>query len=283
MMCVMAIGGLFRRDTEKVSSAPDAKRAAERNRPDALEFLLGLVDPSAAARARERLGIEPSEPDPSAHPGVGDLRTAGRLESDKGLPLSLRLWLREVIHSGSIYSPSGAEIPGTPLAVGGSSDPLALIEELRAAGQARRMRPARRAARKVGASDWPLIAEADRDLPLPGYARWALSIRMACPDELRAQFGSNQPHYAERLRKEGVFDLAEFAVSAEPAPTVLAVLGMGTWGFPHRLEPVRSVLMDQVRAQLGGNVEAWAVFAQLLGTFPGTLPELLTTAGAVAG
>lgn len=203
--------------------------------------------------------------------------------SDKGLPLSLRSWLHEVHLSQGAYSPSGAEMPGRPLAVDGSLDPLALIEELRAAGQARRMRPARQAARKAGVSDWPLIAEADRDLPLPGYARWALSVRIGCPDELRAQFGSNQPCCAERLRKEGVFDLAEFAVSAERAPTVLAALELGTWGFPHRLEPVRSVLGEQVRARLGGNVEAWAVFAQLLETFTGTLPELITTTGAIAG
>jgi hypothetical protein len=199
------------------------------------------------------------------------------------LPLSLRAWLQEVLLSEATYSPSGTEMPGPPLAVDGSPDPLALIEELRAAGQAPRMRPARQAARKAGASDWPLIAEADRDLPLPGYARWALSIRIGCPDELRAQFGSNQPRYAERLRKEGVFDLAEFAVSAGSARTVLAALELGTWGFPHRLEPVRSVLTEQVREQLGGNVEAWAVFAQLLDTFTGTLPELITTTGAIAG
>jgi hypothetical protein len=281
MMCVMAIGGLFRRNANTVPAAPGKKRVAARSQP--VQFLLGLVDPSDAARARERMGIELSEPDPSAHPGIDDLRIARRLVSDKGLPLSLRAWLQEVILSGATYSPSGAEMPGGPVAVDGSPDPLALIEELRAAGQAPRMRPARQAARKAGASDWPLIAEADRDLPLPGYARWALSARIGCPDELRAQFGSNQPRYAERLRKEGVFDLAEFTVSAESARTVLAALELGTWGFPHRLEPVRSVLGEQVREQLGGNVEAWAVFAQLLDTFIGTLPELITTTGAIAG
>jgi hypothetical protein len=283
MMCVMAIGGFLRRDTSTASSAPVKTRAAARSQSNTLEFLLGLVDPSDAARARERLGIEPSEPDPSAHADIEDLRIARRLLSEEGLPLSLRGWLREVLLSEVTYAPSGTEMPGGPLAVGGSPDPLALIEELRAAGQARRMRPARQAARKASASDWPLIAEADRDLPLPGYARWALCARIGCPDELRAQFGSNQPRYAERLRKEGVFDLAEFAVSAGPARAVLATLELGTWGFPHRLEPVRSVLIEQVQVQLGGNVEAWAVFAQLLDTFTGTLPELITTTGAIVG
>ncbi|KIZ18366.1 hypothetical protein [Streptomyces natalensis] len=33
---------------------------------------------------------------------------------------------------------------------------------------------------------------------------------------------------------------------------------------------------------LGGDVEAWAVCLQLLPTFAGTLPELISTAGAVA-
>jgi hypothetical protein len=283
MMCVMAIGGFLRRTASAAPSAPAETRAAARSNPSTFEFLLGLVDPSDAARARERLGIEPSEPDPSAHADIDDLRMARRLLAGEGLPLSLRSWLQEVVLTEVIYSPSGSEMQGPPLAVEGSPDPRALIEELRAAGQAPRMRPARQAARKAGASDWPLIAEADRDLPLPGYARWALSLRIGCPDELRAQFGSNQPRYAERLRRQGVFDLAGFAVSAGPARTVLATLELGTWGFPHRLEPVRSVLGEQVRVQLGGNVEAWAVFAQLLDTFAGTLSELIATTGAIAG
>lgn len=58
---------------------------------------------------------------------------------------------------------------------------------------------------------------------------------------------------------------------------------MGHWAFPARLAEARAALQPLVRVELGGNIEAWAVLTQLLPTFTGTVPELVTTARAIAG
>lgn len=162
-------------------------------------------------------------------------------------------------------------------------DPTGLITALRESALAGRMAPARALADEVSGADWGPIAAADRDLPLGGYPRWALSIRPDCPEPLRAQFGSWQPRYARRMHRAGIIrDLTEYVLHEAAPETALDTLTVGGWAFPGRIHPVRGPLGELVREELGGNVEAWAVFAQLLPTFSGSLTELVVTAGAVA-
>jgi hypothetical protein len=60
------------------------------------------------------------------------------------------------------------------------------------------------------------------------------------------------------------------------------VFHFGTWLFPRRVGEAAATLAPLVRAELGANADAWAVLAQLLPTFAGTVPELVVTSGAVA-
>ncbi|MFJ1805810.1 MULTISPECIES: hypothetical protein [unclassified Streptomyces] len=57
---------------------------------------------------------------------------------------------------------------------------------------------------------------------------------------------------------------------------------MGHVLFPARVRDAEDALRPLVRDHLGGREEAWAVLAQLIGTFHGTAPELVTAAGAIA-
>jgi hypothetical protein len=267
-----------------------------------LHFLLGLVDPGDAERARQRLGI-------GARPAVD--RSGLRL-SRHPMPASILLWMleqddpelneqvyfhqnvtltiRRDIRTGVSYgegplgrkpvkvSPkvlrsAGPEIPAT-------AGPYGLIGTLRRADT---MRRGRAAAVAVGRHDWPAVAEADQEQPLPGYARWALATRIDCPPALRAQFGSH-PKFDHRLRAAGIIEGPhEYVSSWRPALNVLSVLGVGLWAFPNRAAEAAASLRPLVRAELGGHTEAWAVLAQLLPSFTGTLPELIATSGAIAG
>jgi hypothetical protein len=162
-------------------------------------------------------------------------------------------------------------------------DPTGLIAALREAGAGERIAPARRLARQVCRADWEPIAAADRDLPLGGYVRWALSTRPDCPDWLRVQFGSWQPRFVKRMHKAGIHrDLTRYLTEDTTARAALEVLAFGRWAFANRIAEACDIVGGRVRGELGENVEAWAVFVQLLPDFTGTLPELLTTAGAIA-
>jgi hypothetical protein len=163
------------------------------------------------------------------------------------------------------------------------NDPRGLVEALRTLGTAGQMKPLRKVAASLGRDDWRLVAAADRELPLPGYARWALAARFNCPAELREQFGSSHPRFAKRFRKEGLVDgPAAYAAEWNPAPLVLRALGIGRWAYPARIAEAEDLLRPLIHEQLDGNVEAWAVLAQLLPTFDGTLPDLVVTVGAIA-
>ncbi|MDX2851738.1 hypothetical protein PV342_25435 [Streptomyces sp. PA03-3a] len=271
-----------------------------------LGFLLGLVDPESAARARSRTGVPAVDPvaaaKPPEHVPWGPWW--------HGLPVSVLWWMlqeddprvntlvyhhwraddrmRYDIVNGVPYGPDRsrrlrvpAELshyPAPELAL--PSGPEALTAVLRAVTG---MSQGRAAALLVGREDWAVVAEADRERPLPGYARWALAIRPDCPPALRTQFGTHRK-FTNRLRDAGVVDgPAEFATGSRPARDVLRVLAMGRWAFPLRLAEAADALRPLVRAELGGNTEAWAVLTQLLPTFTGTLPELVATAGAIAG
>lgn len=60
------------------------------------------------------------------------------------------------------------------------------------------------------------------------------------------------------------------------------MLYFGAALFPHRAAEAAALVRPLVRAELGSNLDAWAVLAQLLPTFAGTVPELVTTSGAIA-
>jgi hypothetical protein len=267
-----------------------------------VHFLLSPIDPDDAATVRRRLGIGEPEANPARW-------WAGRLQQLRA-PTSVLLWMverddpatnalayhhahatgaikRDIIHGVPFGTASGplpvvrtCDTPGCshrapPLVVG----PAGLVGELR---QARSMAAARVAADAVSRADWPEIVDADRVEPLPGYARWALSIRVDCPPEVRAQFGSH-PKFAHRLTRAGIVgDPREYVERWTPARSVLDVLQVGTALFPERAREAAELLTPLVRRELGANPEAWAVLAQVLPTFTGTAPELVRTCGAVA-
>ena len=157
-----------------------------------------------------------------------------------------------------------------------------LIPKLRAAGAARRLKTCRSLARAVPRAEWGLVAEADAQEPLPGYARWALACHVNCPQPLRARFGDH-PKFAHRLRQAGILVDVEDYLTGQSAARALVSLGALLRSDSTHGRRVREELTLLVREQLGGHVEAWAVLAQLQPTFSGTLPELIVTASAIAG
>lgn len=159
-----------------------------------------------------------------------------------------------------------------------------IISTLYEAGAARKMKKCRRAAEALSAPEWSAVAQADRAEPSPGYARWALCVHVACPEELRRQFGGYDPHFTARMLKAGFLldGSAAYARYARPPGRVLAVLECIAGVAPERAADAAGALRPLVEQELGGNPEAWAVLAQLLPGFAGSLPELIVTSGAIA-
>lgn len=181
------------------------------------------------------------------------------------------------IHYRDVTEGPDAVIGSTP------GDERGIIAALRHYGAARKMTRVRHITYAVGRRDWDSIGAADLAVPLPGYARWALSTHLACPAPLRRQFDADQPRFAKRMHRAGIVgDSGAYAASWAPARLVLSVLDVGTWAFPARVEDARELLRPLVREELGRNKEAWAVLAQLLPGFTGTLPQLIRTSGAIA-
>jgi hypothetical protein len=147
--------------------------------------------------------------------------------------------------------------------------------------EARTMGAARTAVRAVGKEDWLEVAVADLDEPLPGYARWALTQRIDCPAEVRAQFGSHAK-FTHRLRQAGIVELRDYVESHRSPEQALGVLHVGAQLFPQRVGDAAELLEPLVRKEIGANPDAWAVLAQLLPAFAGTVPELVRTSGAIA-
>ncbi|OXM62709.1 hypothetical protein [Amycolatopsis vastitatis] len=266
-----------------------------------VHFLLSLIEPVDASAVRRRLGI--GTPAPLTDTGAAwELR---RLHA----PASVLLWMLErddpgtnrlVFHQSHVGDalkrdilrglPFGAADGPLPVRVDCGQQfcshaapaipvsPHGLIGGLR---EARTMRSARTAARAVSKPDWAAVAEADRVEPLPGFTRWALAERIDCPPRLRAQFGSHAK-FTNRLRNAGIVEPREYIEHSRPPRDVLAVLSVGTQLFPHRVGEAAASLAPAVRAELGANLDAWAVLAQLLPTFAGTVPELVATCGAIA-
>jgi hypothetical protein len=267
-------------------------------------FLLRMVDGETAGRVRERTGM----------PGPEDA-AAVRRRVDRPwawahpLPASVVLWilqqddpdlnalmwsylgtdagLRRAVARGLPFGPGHTKLlpvrstlrdaePETPE----SHVRLGLVGALRAATT---MSAARAAVSMVlTPAHWAAVAAADRSHPLPGYSRWALSVRPDCPAALRAGFGTH-PKFTHRVRQAGVLaDAAEYATTYRPAARVLQVLSVGHVLFPARVVEAEDALRPLVREHLGDREEAWAVLVQIVDTFHGTAPELMTTAGAIA-
>ncbi len=271
------------------------------NDAPAVHFLLSLIDPRDAAVIRERLGLG----EPRQRTGKDAAGELNRL----GAPRSVLLWMLErddpAINSIVFHSPMATQaikrdiLRGMPFgtaagplpAIGNCTsnwcvheepqipvDDAGLIGGLRAAST---MRQGRRAAKAVSGPDWAAVAAADQEEALPGYARWALAERIDCPPQLRRQFGEHTK-FTTRVRRAGIVELREYVERSRPAQHVLAVLHIGADLFPHKAAEAGELLEPLVRTELGGNQEAWAVLAQLLPTFAGTVPELVRTSGAIA-
>ncbi|MFI6560604.1 hypothetical protein [Streptomyces sp. NPDC050534] len=269
-------------------------------------FLLDLMDTGEAERIRRRIGVP-------VHARVDSAGDRAQLISSwtwRAVPSSVLLWVLEeddpdlnaVVwrHSHADDSMRRAILRGVPFGPGrtarvpvdrvlrGSEEPPVpkgyaregLVGALR---QATAMAPARQAASMVlERADWRTVAEADRERPLPGYARWALVVRPDCPPELRTQFGAHRK-FTNRVRRAGVLDgPAEYAATHGPASDTLHVLSLGHLLFPARVHDAEDALRPLVRDHLGDREESWAVLAQLVGGFHGTVPELVATAGAIA-
>lgn len=252
-----------------------------------LRYVLGLLDAADAGPVRERLGIAgdgPVGPTALHHEGrlirdllrdegsvwiwileEGDPRARAMLLASNLLPLGLRKDLERV--GRSVRDLSGRE----------------LVYGLRRVEGRGRLRKARDLVAQLRGDDWPVVADAHADEPLPGIARWALAERIDCPQQLRADFGEH-PKFRHRLRAVGIYDSPEEWMLTSPyrAADVLPLYGLGTWAFPGHLAEAERTLAPLVAASLGTDVDAWAELARVLHTFDGTLPALLTAVGGAA-
>ncbi|MBC2900454.1 hypothetical protein H4N64_02335 [Streptomyces sp. PSKA01] len=270
----------------------------------AVGFLLGLVDEDTAARVRARTGLPGPEASDASIRRLQRAWTWSRL-----LPASVALWilenddptlnsvvwrhletdagLRRAVVRGIPFGPGRTEpvrvdalLVGQEPEVPGSYVRHGLVGCLRAATSMSEGRAA--ASMVLTRADWDTVAEADGEAPLPGYTRWALSVRPDCPPAVRAGFGSHAK-FTHRVRQAGVLEgPADFALEYDPAVSVLEVLAMGQTLFPARVPAAEDALRPLVREHLGEREEAWAVLAQLMETYHGTAPELIVTAGAIA-
>lgn len=270
----------------------------------AVGLLLGLVDGGTAERVRARTGLAGAEaPDAAAE------RVRRAWTWAMHLPASVALWilenddpdlnavvwryiptdsgLRRAISRGVPFGPGRTgtipvdeTLPGAESEIPESYVHHGLVGSLRKVGS---MEAGRAAASMVlTRADWQTVGEADDERPLPGYARWALSVRPDCPPLVRKGFGSHAK-FTHRLRQAGVYDgPADYVASEGPAVHVLEVLAMGHVLFPARIREAEHTLRPLVQEHLGDREEAWAVLAQLVETFHGNVPELVVTAGAIA-
>ncbi|MEU1191230.1 hypothetical protein [Streptomyces sp. NPDC005859] len=269
----------------------------------AVGFLLGLADEDTGERIRARTGL-PRRERPRASRARID-----RIWNWKPLPASVVIWvleqddpelnalawrfvgpdlaLRRALARGVPFGPGRTKaLPVRPVHQQQEPDvPESYVRHglVGALREAASMASARAAGSMVlTRDDWETVGAAHDELPLPGYARWVLSVRPDCPPALRGRFGSH-PKFTHRLRQAGVLDgPARYATTHAPASQVLEVLSMGHVLFPARVRDAEDALRPLVRDHLGGREEAWAVLVQLIGTFHGTAPELVTTAGAIA-
>ncbi|MHA5051394.1 hypothetical protein [Streptomyces sp. SD15] len=273
----------------------------------AVGFLLGLIGSDDAELVRWRIGLPPP-PDADEEERMRHVLYASWKRT--AVPSSVLLWMleedepelnavvwghmsaddamRRAVVRGIPHGPGRKGAVRVAKALRDEPEPpvpehfsrYGLIGALRASTS---MGPARSAASMVlGRLGWQAVAAADLERPLPGYARWALAVRPDCPPALRTQFGSHAK-FSHRVRQAGVIEgPARYAMSSSPASQVLRVLSLGRMMFPTRVREAEDALRPLVRDHLGDRENAWAVLAQLTGTYYGTVPELVMTAGAIA-
>jgi hypothetical protein len=255
---------------------------------EGVRYLLGLLDQPAAERVCERLDITP---DGAVGPSADRVSSWQVRQVVQGLHGSVVAWmLQEDTPDGrtllAYYHRLPIGLRRDVDAIEAENDWSAekLVAALRRAEGPGTLKDARAAVGWVRAVHWPALMKAHDEQPLPGFARWALSERIDCPPVLRAAFGDH-PKFRHRLRQAGIYESPVHYLHEAPlgAAQLLRVLGLGRTVFPAHLAEAEAVLGPLVRAQLGADSEAWAVLAQLLPGFAGSLTELLTTAGAIAG
>ncbi|MFJ2743344.1 hypothetical protein ACIO3O_27240 [Streptomyces sp. NPDC087440] len=256
-----------------------------------LEFLVSLAEPGhrepIARRVEEQLRDNPFEPRPSWCTWT-DLRSSAWMwtlqEDDPELNAIVyasgpRGVLRDEIRRGLPFGTARGPLPVAdevrqdrevrPEEVR-FDDPAALEAALRAVTT---MKAGKRIACRVGRADWGTVVRADRNEPLPGYARWALARRPDCPDWARAGFHT-VPGFTRRMRRAGIFDSPlDLLLHGRWGQTALTVLHQGVVHFPSRSE-ARAPLRQLVRERLGTDPNAWAWTAYLVPRWTGTVPEL---------
>ncbi|WTW98935.1 hypothetical protein OG216_38825 [Streptomycetaceae bacterium NBC_01309] len=195
---------------------------------------------------------------------------------------------------------------------------LAEHEAPRALIAAVRRAPAQ-AYRPFPRSFWPVLVEEHAREPLPEAAARALALHPASPEDFslpicaadsdaatalarrsrehalaalrhhplpaaepfrRPDRGDPEvPWYVRELAYENI-TLREFAELAHPAQRMLQAVESFAPYFPEGAVQARSLVTSRARATLGDDPEAWIVAARILPEFPGTFPELVTTASA---
>lgn len=270
-----AMFGADREAARRVFAAPDTPRSIlrwllELDDPDA-NYLVYQADVPDAVRRDILLGVPygPRATDPDFRVPVSP-----DLHPERGLKdyhyRSFRRRARLPYHEG--YDDAA------------NAEERGIISTLYEAGKARQLKKCKRAAAALSGPEWSVVALADEVEPLPGYARWALCIQVACPEELRRQLGGYDPHFTARMSLAGFLldGSAAYAWAARPPGRVLAVLECIARATPQRAADAADALRPLVQQELGDNLEAWAVLAQLLPGFAGSLPELIATSGAIA-
>ncbi|MFG2820521.1 hypothetical protein ACGFX4_13955 [Kitasatospora sp. NPDC048365] len=276
----------------------------------AVGFLLRMADDGVAERVRTRLGLDEGR---AAAGGVVDNSFRGEVRQ---APAQVRLWLlqaddpevnatlfgmgllpaglaRDVV-AGVPFGPgdAGRRIERSPYVTAVRPDDERLGEGLalprildRLYGAVTRgsLKRARRAAQEVRTADWPGVAAAHAERPLPGYARWALAERFDCPPSLRTAFGTHAK-FTHRLREAGIVEgLDDLVTGVAPAITALPLLDVLYRAQPRVVDRSAAAVRPLVHERLGSHVEAWAIVAQLLPEFIGTTAELVDLAAAIAG
>jgi hypothetical protein len=158
--------------------------------------------------------------------------------------------------------------------------------------------------------DWDAIVRAHRDRPLGRYTLAGLTAQLACPAELQTRLPPGSPYnrtirawidpdaatdrllrivaplYASNFNTRvrtahagGALSAATILGHGAPARGALRTFERATG--PH-LEDARQAVRALTDVTLAEHTEAWVVALKLLPDFAGTLPELLTTAAAVA-
>ncbi|MFJ5674838.1 hypothetical protein [Streptomyces sp. NPDC093097] len=134
---------------------------------------------------------------------------------------------------------------------------------------------------------WPALLAAQRAGTLAPHLPEALAQRPDCPREMLLALLGGTPsadtRWVQDALERGALTPEDLLTHCAPARTTLPHL-IGTAESPAGPGD-RCALRERVRAltaeHLGTDPETWAVCLQLLPTFAGTLPELITTAGAL--